>query len=76
MLLLLPPTQPTCVAAIRISPLLGVHRLFITPIKWYASARASSVCRWVGRDGRGSDEGSYTFLTHGEEVKRNRAAGS
>lgn len=35
---------PTCVAAIRISPDFGVHRLFITPIRWYASARASSVC--------------------------------
>lgn len=38
----------TCVAAIRISPLLGVHRLFMTPMRWYASARASSVCKERG----------------------------
>lgn len=48
----LAPPPRTCVAAIRISPLLGVHRLFITPIRWYASARASSVC-----SGNGVEEG-------------------
>jgi hypothetical protein len=49
------PLVRACVAAMRISPLLGVHRLFITPIRWAASARASSVCRHPARqaqDGR------------------------
>jgi hypothetical protein len=35
---------PTCVAAMRISPFLGVHRLLTLPINVIASARASSVC--------------------------------
>jgi hypothetical protein len=34
----------TCVAATRISPFLGVHRLACTPIRDAASARASWVC--------------------------------
>ena len=33
----------TWVAATRISPFLGVHRLCITPMSWEASALASSV---------------------------------
>ena len=42
--------QPTCVAAIKISPFLGVHRLLTTPMSWMASVRASSVwgtCRFI-----------------------------
>ena len=39
-----PEVRKSWVAAMRISPLLGVHRLWVTPIRCRASARASSVC--------------------------------
>ena len=36
--------RKSCVAATRISPFLGVHRLLCTLMRLMASARASSVC--------------------------------
>ena len=39
-----PAVRKSCVAATRISPFLGVHRLLCTDIRLMASARASSVC--------------------------------
>ena len=59
----------TCVAAMRISPDLGVHRLCITPMSSEASARASSVwgtCRFIS-----SPSKSALYGLHTHSLKRN-----
>ena len=59
----------TCVAAMRISPDLGVHRLCMTPMSSEASARASSVCGTCRFISSPSKSALYGLHTH--SLKRN-----